>query len=42
MTTTNMTKLTRRKLKSPRLLLILRTLAIFATSIATIVSLALG
>ena len=42
MTTTNMTKLTRRKLKSPRLLLILSTLAIFATSAATIVSLILG
>ena len=42
MTTTNMTKLTRRKLKSPRLLLILSTLAIFATSVATIVALALG
>ena len=42
MTTSNMTKLTRRKLKSPRLLLILSTLAIFATSVATIVSLILG
>lgn len=42
MTTSNMTKLTRQKLKSPRLLMILSTLAILATGIATIVSLILG